>query len=636
MLAVAGQAWSQGFVQSVITNDVSHVFGVAAADFDGDGDLDVAASGAYGTLAWIETTPNNNLTHAAFYSPVGLRGLAVGDFNGDGRPDIVVAVYGEDRFALLTNTGQGTDNRFAASTLMGGCHGAYGACAGDINHDGTTDLVTSESLGNTVRMFTQHNGVLEQAAAINVPNNPFDLALGDFDGDGDVDIVGCRNYSTVFWIEHGANDSTWTRHDLDFGTECTDVALADLDSSGTLDIVAAPFVESQFAWWQHSGTVFTQHNLSGTVRYPRGIGVADFDLDGRPDIVACAQNGVMQWWRNAGNGTFTLRTMPQGSALYALTISDFDQDGDPDVLTADYQGSQVLLYRNTLGIPAVVAGTVRSLLDNSPVNGALVQIVQTGTSAQTDNAGRFHIAGIPGTYDLRVTGACWTDTLMNNVQIARGETTRVAIEMTQPLLQLDVSSLNVAVHNGVLTPFVLSVRNPGNGMLDISITAHGRYANDDWLSVSPAVAQVPPSQPFSFVVNIHPDTSNSGPWDYYGSLELRNNACPDSIATVAVVAYVLDAPEPRGAIPAKTALHPVYPNPFNGRTTLTFDLSAPGNADLALFDITGRAVRTLSSGTLAAGPYRMPLNADDLPSGVYLLALRAGGETFSQKLLLIK
>jgi hypothetical protein len=143
-------------------------------------------------------------------------------------------------------------------------------------------------------------------------------------------------------------------------------------------------------------------------------------------------------------------------------------------------------------------------------------------------------------------------------------------------------------------------------------------------------------QDFAFAVNIHADTTNNGDWDYYGTIELRDNACPDSVLNIGVIAYVLDAPARTGQMPERTALHSAYPNPFNSVTTVNFDLAAASDVHMQLFDVTGRMVKILSSAHMEAGRYRLPFDARDLASGVYLLAFQAGSERFSQKLLLIK
>jgi hypothetical protein len=89
-------------------------------------------------------------------------------------------------------------------------------------------------------------------------------------------------------------------------------------------------------------------------------------------------------------------------------------------------------------------------------------------------------------------------------------------------------------------------------------------------------------------------------------------------------------------LPLAFSLSPAYPNPFNSATTISFSLSAPGDATLEIFDILGRKVQTLQQGYLAAGEYTLTWNAHDSPSGVYFYRLRAGDNTETQRCLLLK
>jgi len=79
-----------------------------------------------------------------------------------------------------------------------------------------------------------------------------------------------------------------------------------------------------------------------------------------------------------------------------------------------------------------------------------------------------------------------------------------------------------------------------------------------------------------------------------------------------------------------------YPNPFNAQTTITFDLPRAGNVTLTLFDVLGREVETLLNEKMNAGSHTLNYSASALPSGVYFAALKSGGVSTTQKLLLLK
>ncbi|MDP8240670.1 MAG: right-handed parallel beta-helix repeat-containing protein [Candidatus Hatepunaea meridiana] len=105
-------------------------------------------------------------------------------------------------------------------------------------------------------------------------------------------------------------------------------------------------------------------------------------------------------------------------------------------------------------------------------------------------------------------------------------------------------------------------------------------------------------------------------------------------------AYESDFDEiPEGALnlhPSSYILHPPHPNPFNSTTFLRFDLPVAGLVKLIIFDLNGRKVITVTNDWLKTGYYKVSLNADNLPSGIYLARFEAAGFTQTVKLMLLK
>jgi len=93
---------------------------------------------------------------------------------------------------------------------------------------------------------------------------------------------------------------------------------------------------------------------------------------------------------------------------------------------------------------------------------------------------------------------------------------------------------------------------------------------------------------------------------------------------------------PTAVTPQRLRLHSNYPNPFNSRTTITFDLPVAGHATLAVFDITGRCVGTLSNGTYHSGPHTVSFDGTSLASGIYFCRLEANGSSERIKMVLLK
>jgi hypothetical protein len=90
------------------------------------------------------------------------------------------------------------------------------------------------------------------------------------------------------------------------------------------------------------------------------------------------------------------------------------------------------------------------------------------------------------------------------------------------------------------------------------------------------------------------------------------------------------------ALPAAFTLAQNYPNPFNAETRIEYELAQAGTTVLTLYDVTGRTVRTLLNGTQSAGRHAIRMTGEDLSSGVYFYTLRAGADTQTRKMVLLK
>ena len=96
-----------------------------------------------------------------------------------------------------------------------------------------------------------------------------------------------------------------------------------------------------------------------------------------------------------------------------------------------------------------------------------------------------------------------------------------------------------------------------------------------------------------------------------------------------------------GAMPAVYALHPNYPNPFNPDTRIRLDLPATATGRLDVYDLEGRLVKTLYSGSLTAGRYEYSWNSTDntgrhVASGLYFCRFSSPQFTATQKMMLVK
>ncbi|MEN9838686.1 MAG: hypothetical protein RL177_165, partial [Bacteroidota bacterium] len=94
--------------------------------------------------------------------------------------------------------------------------------------------------------------------------------------------------------------------------------------------------------------------------------------------------------------------------------------------------------------------------------------------------------------------------------------------------------------------------------------------------------------------------------------------------------------EPRAELPSDTRLEGNYPNPFNPSTMIAYALAAESSTRLSVFDVLGREVAVLVDSHQSAGHYQVVFDATGLSSGLYLIRLQVGAETFTKSMTLVK
>ncbi len=345
---------------------------VAVGDFNGDGIPDLAVAnlvnGAEGSVTILLGNGEGTFTQAA-NSPVSVgtggpntpSSVVVGDFNGDGIPDLAVA--GTPTVTILLGKGDGTFTPAKTSPAAGG----NSIAVGDFNGDGILDLAVADNDGAPITILLgKGDGTFTQVANGPVTGfYPNSIVVGDFNGDGIPDLaVAGESYASggedsgAVTILLGNGNGTFTlaaNSPLTVGTAgpvcaCTSsVAVGDFNGNGISDLAVSNFSSGTLTILMgHGDGTFTQAvnspiNVGAEgAQGPISVAVGDFNGDSVPDLVVAKSSIVVLTLLGNGDGTFTeLPSLSVSAISSSVAVGDFNGDGLSDLAVANDVNSNV-------------------------------------------------------------------------------------------------------------------------------------------------------------------------------------------------------------------------------------------------------------------------------------------------------
>ena len=259
-------------------------------------------------------------------------GAAVLDFDGDGFEDLFVADGTRSILYRNDGTGRFTDVTAAAGLAPGGKGiAATGVAAGDIDNDGYPDLFLTDAFGPARLFHNRGDGTFEEVTAssgISVPGNARSAAFADVDGDGDLDLFVCVTgdyYAQMPDPPYDARDGRPNRLYLNDGR--------------------GRFIDATKAW----GIEGSQWSLSSLF--------ADYDGDGRTDLLVTNDFGVKNLYRNTGSFADVAGKAGVEARAYGMSAAwaDFDGDGLLDLYTTGADTQWYFLHEYP-AIPLTLGG----------------------------------------------------------------------------------------------------------------------------------------------------------------------------------------------------------------------------------------------------------------------------------------
>ena len=577
-----------GFVEVPVVFEKVEDSDAAWGDYDNDGDLDLLLTGLAesGPISKIYRNEEGTFTDIG----AGLEGVRFGagiwgDYDNDGDLDILLTGYasGSSRISRIYRNDGGKFKDIAAELRpMGGSS----AAGGDYDNDGDLDIVLAGWYGRYTYtgVYRNDDGLFTDIRARLRGEADGSVSWGDYDNDGDLDIL------LTGAADHPTDDARVYRNDEGLFTDI-DAGLAevwfgpaawgDYDNDGDLDILLTGWGGKSpgyffSAVYRNDWGTFTDIEAQLVGVALGAVAWGDYDNDGDLDILITGNDSphtdISLVYRNDG-GTFTDIGAELDGVWHGAGIwGDYDNDGDLDILLTGLGDSENPVARlyRNDGRPANTAPGAPVQLEHSFDNGQAVALVKLDWLSATD--AQTPPAGL--TYNLRMG------------------TTPGGSEIVSPMSDADTGKLRVV--------------QPGN-------TNHNR----NWRIILPG----------------------SGP--YYWSVQAVDGMYAGSPFAPEQIIDLYPRVS-RTTVPLQYGLAAATPNPFNPRTTIRYDLPRPSRVNLAVFDVAGHRVRLLVDGEMMeAGRRQAAWDGRDshgrqVAAGVYFYRLTAGSYSETKRMVLVK
>jgi hypothetical protein len=400
-----------------------------AADLNGDGIPDLAGAG--NNAASVMLGNGDGTFRPKINYPVGgqAQDLAAGDFNGDGRLDLVVSLNDiVSSLSLLTGNGDGTFNAPVNFPNTGAQEDSPAVVATDLDNDGRLDVVLAHAIGCFVSpcvaartitvMLGFGDGTFQLPFDIDVGTGMSRIAVGDFNRDGIKDLGIAGDNSQVYTLLGVGNGTFLKQPTITLTADTlfvdgTDIDIADLNGDTIQDLVVAiPTNGSRTAILLGNGDgtfqapqILTEPRL----RVPQYQVIGDFNRDGFQDLALALANGtegLFEIRTGNGDGTFDPPVLyaapPPLSSVGGGTLvtGDFNRDGRPDIalpiiganpglaglVNSTGSVSVAPAYGNVTAAPSTVVGGNSSVITISLVAGSVAPANGFSFSVSSSNS----------------------------------------------------------------------------------------------------------------------------------------------------------------------------------------------------------------------------------------------------------
>ncbi|MGB5820500.1 MAG: VCBS repeat-containing protein, partial [Saonia sp.] len=295
---------------AIVVSGASGVASISMADPDHDGDVDLIA--AVSTAGELTFERNDGAAQPSFSSQLvtalaaGASAVARADLDRDGDEDLIAASAGNDTIAWFESDGA-VPPVFTRNVISATMLGASGVAIGDIDADGDPDVVASSADDDTVAWF-ESDGAADPTftlrTIVTTADGASDVAVADIDADGDLDVVASSALDdrVVVHQNDGAALPTFSPIVLSSASDGANaIEIADVDDDGDLDVLVVSSLDDRLVWYANDGAspipAFSEFLISAVVDGASDVVAADLDADGDLDLaVTSADDDTVAWY----------------------------------------------------------------------------------------------------------------------------------------------------------------------------------------------------------------------------------------------------------------------------------------------------------------------------------------------------
>ena len=439
---------------------------IVAGEFDGNATLDLAVTNQHDNTVSILLNNGNgtfqpHVDYATGAAPVA---VVAGDFNGDGFLDLAVANSTANTVSVLLGNGNGTFQAKQDFSTGTGTQTPVWLAVGDFNGDGKLDLAVANEASNTISIFLGNgDGTFTLKSSPVVATGPNSVAVGDFNVDGFLDLAVASPIANSVSVLLGNGDGTFQAGQVlaNIKSAPHSVTVADFNGNWLLDLAICNETSDTtvLGFGNGNGTFQTPLENYSTGTAPAIEVVGDLNGDGYLDLITNNVNsqGTFSYLLGNGDGTFQFHiNYGTGAGPLGLAVGDFNNDGRLDIAVAASTENTTGAVTIMSQVPAVTASPASLAFATTPVGitSASQNLVITDNTSKSVT-----INSIVASGDFATTGTCKS--------IASLGSCTISVTFTPTATGTRTGTITIT-DSAVATPVVVNLTGAGIAQVQLS------------------------------------------------------------------------------------------------------------------------------------------------------------------------